>query len=99
MTARFALVILLAILMVVAVVSAARGQELCLPQDQIINRLETKYQERLVAVGVMTTGALLQVYSTKDGKHWTLLVVRPDGIACFMTHGDDYQVLPWSQPS
>lgn len=77
----------------------AKGQELCLPQDQIVSRLQTKYQERMVAVGVMATGALLQVYATKDGKTWSLLVVRTDGIACLMTHGEDYQVLPWSQPS
>ncbi len=60
-------------------------------RDTILEFLERRYQETPVALGITSGGGLVEVLTTDDGKTWTIIVTRPDGWACLVAAGDDWQ--------
>ena len=73
----------------------ARTQELqgCEDHGQILKRLRTKYQEELSAVATNQYGWLIQLYTSPDGKSWTLVARRPNGPDCVFGVGRDWQLV------
>jgi hypothetical protein len=75
-------------------VADASAQVLCGPRAQVVRQLESKYDERPTAFAVTADGGALEVYAAPSGRTWTILVTRPDGVACLVAHGEDWQDLP-----
>jgi hypothetical protein len=85
---------LLAFLVSLAFVADAGAQALCAPRAQVVAQLEHKYREHATSVAVTAEGGALEVYVAPSGRTWTILITRPDGIACLVSHGDDWENLP-----
>jgi hypothetical protein len=56
-----------------------------------VKTLADKYHEFPAAEGLSTTGAMVQLLTSPDGSTWTLLQVTPDGHACIVNAGRDWQ--------
>jgi hypothetical protein len=85
-----------AILMVAAAstptaVSAASAR--CGPRTELLNELSKQYREAPVAVGLVNSGALVEVLTSESGTTWTILVSRPDGTSCLVAAGKEWQAL------
>lgn len=87
------LVVLLGLLLV-PTTATARGH-CARNQDSAAAQLGMRYKEAPVAQGVNVNGALVQVWSTKDGKTWTVTIAIPGGPVCLLAQGTDWQVVPW----
>jgi hypothetical protein len=61
----------------------------CYPRDAIHAHLAERYGERPVGAGV-TAGQLVELLVRPDGASWTILVIRPDGLACPVAAGEDW---------
>ena len=61
------------------------GQEACGKYNEIINRLKTKYSEQVVGRGIDGMGRMVEILAGPTG--WTVLLTRPNGIACVATTG------------
>jgi hypothetical protein len=61
----------------------------CYPRDAIQAHLAERYGERPVGIGV-ATGQLVELLVRPDGTSWTILVIRPDGLACPVAAGEDW---------
>lgn len=70
----------------------------CKDAESAAAHLGKAYQEASVAQGVNAAGALVQVWSTKDGKTWTITIRIPRGPVCLMAQGTDWQAVPWALP-
>ncbi len=72
----------------------ALGIWLCaIPAEaQLATRLDQRFDEKLTGVGITSDGLLLEVFASNDGS-WTILVTRPDGHSCIVSHGTDWQGL------
>ena len=46
-----------------------------------------RYHEALDGGGLSAVGSLFQVFTSKGGKTWTLLMVKPDGMSCIIATG------------
>ena len=81
---------LIALSLATAVASAPAGAAgPCYLRDAIHAHLAERYGERPVGVGV-TAGQLVELLTRPDGASWTILVIRPDGLACPVAAGEGW---------
>ncbi len=73
----------------VAPASPASAAGPCYPRDAIHAHLAERYGERPAGIGV-TAGQLVELLVRPDGASWTILVIRPDGLACPVAAGEDW---------
>ncbi len=65
----------------------------CDQRVKVIGLLAQKYKEAPIAVGVTSTGGLVEVLTTGDGGTWTIIVSTPNGIACLVAAGEGWRNL------
>ena len=86
MAAKALMLIILALGLGAATGASAAGF-VCGKHEAIIESFATKYNEAPVSMGLASDGSLLQVLASPDGETWTVLLIRPPGIACIMAVG------------
>lgn len=67
----------------------------CLERSAAIEHLGRNYQETPVALGLTNTGAVLEVLSSKSGENWTIIVTLPNGKACMIAAGKNWELMPY----
>ncbi len=76
----------------------ALAQMVCSSHTAIKERLESGYQETRSAVGLSANNAIVEVYTSEKGT-FTIVLVRPNGLACLMAVGTDYHTIKPSTPA
>lgn len=66
----------------------------CHDAIEIAKVLSKKYGESPVAFGVQSNGNLLQVYASKDGRTWSVVVTSPSGTSCIVAAGENWEKAP-----
>jgi hypothetical protein len=69
------------------------AQAPCKPWKEVAQYLGQHYSEHPVAVGLQSDGSLLQVYAAQNASTWTLVNMRPDGMACLISAGKAWEKL------
>jgi hypothetical protein len=72
---------------------SAPGQQQCDERTKVLGHLANKYQEAPVAIGVTSSGGLVEVLSTGDGNTWTIIVSNPNGVSCLLAAGEGWRAL------
>lgn len=72
----------------------AEAQAVCGPRHDIERKLDKGFGEHPVSIGLAEGGNLIEVFAGKDGRTWTILATRPDGLSCLIANGESWQVLP-----
>jgi hypothetical protein len=76
-----------------AVAQAPDGQPACAPIADIEAKLAAEYQETRVQQGIVGDGrAMLLIFAAPEGKTWTAVMLRHDGVGCMAAAGTDWQV-------
>ncbi len=73
--------------------SPAQTQQ-CDQRARVIGHLARKYQEAPVAIGVTTSGGMVEVLTSGDGGTWTIILSSPNGISCLVAAGEGWRALP-----
>lgn len=68
----------------------------CDKRQKVIGHLAAKYQEAPVALGVTSTGRLVEVLSTNDGNTWTIILSHPDGTSCLLAAGEGWRDMEYN---
>jgi hypothetical protein len=63
----------------------------CAPRKAMVEMLAVKYAEMPTAAAITASGALLEVYASKEGATWTILMTAPNGLTCLMQAGESWQ--------
>jgi hypothetical protein len=66
---------------------------LCDQRASIIGSLGAKYREAPVAIGVTSTGGIVEVLTTSDGATWSIIVSNPNGTSCLIAAGEGWRAL------
>ncbi len=66
---------------------------LCDRRANIIGSLAEQYREAPVAIGVTSTGGMVEVLTTGDGTTWTIIMSNPNGISCLIAAGEGWRAL------
>ncbi len=76
--------------------SPALAQTLCGPRDGLVEQLKSGWDEILVAQGLTNANdRLIELFASKDGKTWTLIITYSNGPSCIIIAGHNWQtVLP-----
>lgn len=69
----------------------------CLKRSTAVKHLGKKYSETPVATGLTNNGAVLEVLSSKTGQNWTIIVTLPNGTACMIAAGQNWEKVPFAQ--
>ena len=80
---------------VAAIVTGSRpahAQINCDVRKNLLAMLDTGFAEKPVAIGLATTGSVVELLISSDGT-WTILVTKPSGIACVAAAGEEWQDL------
>lgn len=86
-----------ALLIVMTSPSLALDLSSCAPSRQVAAQsLEESYQEKSIAYGTTASGYLIEIFASKGGKTWTILVTDPEGKSCLFAMGQDWD---WHWPT
>ena len=104
---RFARIPLLALLSAFLVVGAVLwpGPSLAqpddVPRDQLVKLLDSRYAEAPVAVGITQNGGLIEVFTSRDGATWTIILTTPNGRSRVIGWGESWTTIPavWDRTS
>ncbi len=66
---------------------------LCAQRASIIGPLAEKFRESPIAIGVASTGGIIEVLTTGDGGTWTIIVSYPNGTSCLIAAGAGWRAL------
>lgn len=77
-------------IIVAATVAAAQRSVICGERSKMVGYLERNYRETRSGIGIASSGALVELYTAKNGT-WTMLVTRPGGPTCVMGSGEAWE--------
>ena len=72
---------------------AHAGTPRCAPHADMLAVLAKKYGEALQAVGIANENHFIEVLSSRQGS-FTILVTKPDCMACILAAGQDFEQVP-----
>ena len=67
------------------------GQVPCSAYTEIARQLGDRYEEAPVSLGLQSNGNLLQVFASRASGTWTIVSTAPDGFACVVAVGDNWE--------
>ena len=73
---------------------AVAAQEVCAARNTLLDSLAEDYQETPAAVGMSNSGGVMEVFTARDGRTWTILLTRPDGNSCILATGELWTPVP-----
>lgn len=89
----------LAILAAMTATPAAAGALWCEPAPDMIEKLDRDYGEGVLATGTAGLEQRIIITLNEATGLWTILVVRPDGVACAPAAGTDWRMMPQGDPA
>ena len=71
----------------------AAAQSMCGAHDRLVEMLTgPKYAESLMADLAQDDKSVVQVYSNPETQSWTILALRPGGMACIAAAGNGFEI-------
>jgi hypothetical protein len=65
----------------------------CFSYGEVARQLKGTYQEAPVSLGLQANGNLLQVFNSAKSGSWTIVSTSPDGTACILAAGRNWENL------
>lgn len=72
-----------------AVIASGVQARNCALRDKVVERLETRYSEQLVARGLQSRNALMELFASAESGTFTVLITNPQGVSCVVGAGTD----------
>jgi hypothetical protein len=76
----------------------AHAQSNCEPRASLVAKLDKGFGEQPIAIGLASTGNVLEVLISVDGT-WTILITSPNGLACIAATGEHWQTRQKIKPA
>ncbi len=74
--------------------AAVQAQSVCMPHDELTERLYATFAEAPAANAIANNGALVELFATRDRSSWTLTMTRPGGMSCVLVAGEVWNQYP-----
>ena len=70
-----------------------QNSPVCAPRAQLLDQLSSRYKEAPVAVGLSSSGSMVEVLTSDNGGTWTIMVSPPNGSSCLVASGEGWEEL------
>ena len=77
----------------VLIPTAMAQQPNCTERSNLIRYLDATYAEKPIAIGLADNGSVIELLKSKIGKSWTIIMTTPDGTACRIAAGENWETL------
>ena len=74
----------------VIVSGPAAAQSLSQPRAEILKILGENYAEAPIEMGLTRAGNVIELFASRDGSTWTLVVTSPDGLSRVVASGESW---------
>ncbi len=74
-------------------VAAQPNQTNCTDRSRALSHLSKTYQEQPVAMGLASTGGVVEVLTNDKGSSWSIIVTLPTGVTCLVASGEGWEAL------
>ena len=64
----------------------------CGPRKHVVEFLDTRFGERLIARGLAESGQIVEIYASSKGT-WTIIATAPSGVSCLIAGGEAWETL------
>ena len=91
-------IILLSVALVIFLSAPASAHLFCWPALALKKYLEEKHKEAPIIKATDLGGWPVELWSSKNGKTWSIVTYRPRGMACLLASGVDVIELEWVEP-
>lgn len=88
-----AILLALGLMWPISLVAQQQAQPSCAPYKAIKKQLNGKYKEGQAAIGLANNGHVFELFSSKDGKSWTIILTQPNGTACLKLAGKHLELI------
>ncbi|NQW01683.1 MAG: hypothetical protein HQ483_18410 [Rhodospirillales bacterium] len=78
--------------LIMAAAGPAAAQAVCGLRAAMLRQLGGNYKEAVVAMGLASNGAVLEVTRSDSGS-WTILLTNPSGVTCLMAAGENWETI------
>lgn len=68
----------------------AAAQSLSRPRAEILKILGENYAEVPVEIGLTRAGEVIELFTSRDGSTWSLVVTSPDGLSRVVASGENW---------
>jgi hypothetical protein len=66
----------------------------CGPRAGLEDIMLSQHGEMRVSVALDADSNLIEVWVNPETRHWSATMTKPDGTACFVSYGYDYEAVP-----
>jgi len=73
--------------------SASARQSVCGKRADILKQLSIRYSEAPVAMGLSSTGSMVELLSSRAGGSWTVIMTMPSGVSCLVAAGENWETV------
>ena len=70
---------------------AVAQSAVCGERSAIIDRLQSKYGETRLGLGVGRENGVVEIYTSETTGSWTILMTLPTGMTCLMAAGEAWE--------
>lgn len=84
------IVIVLFIIMCLPPSPANAQTTICVEHSILVKKLKQSHQEKPIAMGLASNGAIIEVFVSPEGDTWTVVRTTPDGTSCVLGVGEGW---------
>jgi|TARA_Y100000296_G_scaffold20276_1_gene24074 hypothetical protein len=84
----------LAVLLWAAFFTPAKAQNSGIDRATVVKRLLEKHAEKPVGMGIAHNGSIIELFASRDGKTWTLIMTMPSGKSFMLGSGEHWAGAP-----
>lgn len=70
---------------------ASAQQIPCGKRGDVLKQLSVRHSEAPAAMGLSSTGGMLEVLTSPTGGSWTILMTMPNGVSCLVAAGENWE--------
>ena len=73
----------------------AAAQQAGRPRAEVVKVLGDRYAEESVGLGIAQNGGVIELFTSKDGATWTIVLTMPNGLSLVIATGESWmQIIP-----
>ncbi len=70
---------------------ASAQQSVCGKREDVLKQLSIRYSEAPAAMGLSSTGGMVEVLTSRAGGSWTIIMTMPSGVSCLVAAGENWE--------